>query len=104
MNELDLFSGLEGASVGFKERGHKVVSVDMDPSFTRVSPISRARVSTQKKGKWVSFAIPMEEKRLPPRVERVSAPSMEWGGPTYLLTRNPPTYTRARGIGAREAR
>ena len=33
MNELDLFSGLEGASIGFKERGHKVVTVDNNPSF-----------------------------------------------------------------------
>ena len=46
MNELDLFSGLEGASVGFKERGHKVVSVDMDPSFkpTIVADLFELRV------------------------------------------------------------
>ena len=46
VNELDLFSGLEGASVGFKERGHKVVSVDMDPSFkpTIVADLFELRV------------------------------------------------------------
>ena len=33
MIELDLFSGLEGASAGFKERGHKVITVDNDPRF-----------------------------------------------------------------------
>ena len=48
MNELDLFSGLEGASVGFKERGHKVVTVDIDPRFkpTIVADIHNLRAET----------------------------------------------------------
>ncbi len=33
MNELDLFSGLEGWSQPFKDRGHTVVTVDNNPEF-----------------------------------------------------------------------
>ena len=33
MNTLDLFSGLEGWSAPFRERGHSVVTLDLDPRF-----------------------------------------------------------------------
>lgn len=33
MNVLDLFSGLEGFSQAFKDRGHRVFTVDINPKF-----------------------------------------------------------------------
>ncbi len=57
MNVLDLFSGLGGWNRAFKDRGHKIVSVDIDPIFNPTISIDVGGLLVSDLSKYGSFDV-----------------------------------------------